>query len=456
MIKKLLSFTLAGSIFLSSGVCASDFDNMTDNEKAQAVGVYVEEIVKYINDNYIGPEDISMEELMHIAIKSMAQSLDEYCDYITPEEYAQIKAAEQKVWYAPEFKCVFNEDGYPQISEIKQNSKAYQAGLREGNTIRAIGDISAYGIGEEEYNTLVTKSDANYVKMKISSVDSVINEMNVPLMSIYNPTVESYDIADVAKGSESVKFDDKSIGYIKISTFSDKTADEFKSAMDNLLKENHTKLILDLRGNTGGYVEQAISIAQMIVPQGIIITTRDKQNNYKNYISNLKVTPFSKYVVLVDSTTASAAEILASAMQDSGIAKIVGEQTYGKGVMQSVVDFNDAGVIKMTTEEYTTRNGNVINNVGITPDVNINKVLFVSEENDVNSDLVVAAMKFLGFRIDQNNSIEKAIGSYQAEMKIPVTYKLDKQTVNAINLEIFNDMQKNDRILTAGYINIIS
>lgn len=456
MFKRVVSYVLVLSVFLGSNVYASEFDNMSDAEKAQAAGAYVEEVIKYINENYMGDNKISIEELMQKAIKAIATDLDQYSDYLTPEEYEEVKAAEQSVWYAPDFTCTFNEDGYPKVAEIKPSSKAYQAGLREGTTIRGIGDISAYGIGEEEYNTTVTKSDSNSIRMRISSIDSVINEVTVPLVPIDNSTVITSDISKAGKGSEPVKFDDKSVGYIKITTFSAKTADEFEKAIKSLQTEGCTKLILDLRGNTGGYVEPAIKIAQMIVPQGLIITAKDIHGNGENYVSTLKATPFERYVVLVDSLTASSAEILASAMQDSGIAKIVGEQTFGKGVMQSVMDFDGAGVVKMTTHEYTTRNGNKINNIGITPDINISKILFVTEEADINSNEAVAAMKFLGFRIDESNSMEKAIGSYQAEMKLPITYKLDKETVNAINLEIYEDMINNDRILTAGYINILS
>lgn len=455
MIKRVSAVFMA-VLLLGINAYASDFDTMTDAEKAQAVGVYVEEVIKYINENYIGEKEVDAEKLMHAAIKAMASELDEYSDYLTPEEYADIKESESKLWYSPDFVCMFNEDGYPIITSIKNSSKAYQAGLREGNAIRSIDGLSAYGIGEEEYNSLVTQSDAVPIKMKISTGGSIVSEINVPVSLIVTPTVVSYDIANAGKGAESIKFDDPSVGYIKITTFSNGTADEFRTIAEQLKNKKCTKLILDLRGNTGGYVDEAIKIAQMIVPEGTIITTRDKMGNGNVYTSNLKDSPFQKYVVLVDSMTASSAEIVASAMQDSGAATIVGEQTYGKGVMQSVMDFSDAGVIKMTTQEYITRNGKKINGIGITPDVNIHKIMFLAEDSTLDNSDVIAAMKFLGFRIDEKNSVEKAIGSYQAEIGLPVTYKIDKSTVNAINLEIYEDMINNDRILTAGYLNILS
>lgn len=456
MIKRFTACILSAVMFFVSQTYASDFDNMTDDEKAQAAGVYVEEIIRYINENYIGSKEVSVEELMHSAIRAMAKELDEYSDYLTPDEYNTLKESENRVWYAPDFVCVFNEDGYPKVTEIKPTSRAYQAGLREGTTIRSIGDITAYGIGEEEYTSLVTKSDSNTIKMRISTVNNIINEVTVPLVLVENPTVLTYDISMAGKGAEETKFEDKSVGYIKITTFANDTANEFNSIISQLKEKGCTKLIIDLRGNTGGYVEPAIKVSQTVVPSGIIITARDKAGNGTTYTSDLRVTPFSKYVVLVDSMTASSAEILASAMQESGIATIVGEQTFGKGIMQSIMDFSDAGVIKMTTQEYTTRTGKKLNGVGITPDINVDKLLFVSEDAKTDSNEVISAMKFLGFRIDKDNTVERAIGSYQAEMKLPVTYKMDKATVNAINLEIYEDMINNDRVLTAGYINILS
>ena len=215
------------------------------------------------------------------------------------------------------------------------------------------------------------------------------------------------------------------------------------------------KLVLDLRGNTGGYVDEAIEVCKQIVPSGTIITAKDKQGNNTVYTSELATPPFEKYVVLVDGMTASAAEILASAMQDSGAAKIVGEQTYGKGVMQSVMEFQGLGVVKLTTLEYKSRLGKTINGVGITPDVTVDKILFLDEKDELTGDKVTAALRYIGFKVNEENSNARNIGKFQAEMGMTVTYKLNSQTVNAINLEIYQNLLEDDRILTAGYMSLL-
>jgi C-terminal processing protease CtpA/Prc len=173
-------------------------------------------------------------------------------------------------------------------------------------------------------------------------------------------------------------------------------------------------------------------------------------------MSTLYAQPFEKMVVLVDGMTASSAEIVASALQDSGAATVVGEKTYGKGVMQSVTDFNELGVLKMTTYEYFTRTGKKVNGVGVTPDVAVGKVLFVSEEDDLESEKVKAAFELLGLQTGNSQQMMRSVGRFQALNGLDITYELDQKTITAINVKIYTDMLTNDRTLKTGYLNIIS
>ena len=285
--------------------------------------------------------------------------------------------------------------------------------------------------------------------MKIASTGA-IKKMDIMLTRIDTSSVEVVAMSKL--GGKNQNYDDKSIGYVKVKEFTENVGNEFQQAVVKLQASGAKKLIIDLRGNTGGYVDAAIAMAKQIVPEGVIITTKDKQGKETVYKSDLKIRPFEKYVILVDNNTASAAEIVASAMQDSGVAKIVGEKTFGKGIMQSVTAYEGLGVLKMTTQEYTTRLGRIINGIGITPDISIDRLKFVSETDTLDSKNV----EFLGYKIDKDNTVAKDLGMYQLEMGLPVTYVLDKATVSAINLEIYNDMINNDRALTAGYLSLLS
>lgn len=441
-------------LILSSVVWAEDesINSLSVEEQAETAGAYFGEIIKYIKENYVG-NDVDTDRLMHAAIKAVVGELDEYSDYLTPNEYELVKESEKTVWYAPEFKCDFSGGGYPIISEISKGSRAYQDGIRPGDEIRAIKGVPSYAIGEEEYFNSVTSDIPESISMRISRGNTV-RDYNINLIRVELHSVNYVsDVSDF--NSKHQKFSDPSVGYIKITTFTDNTATDFQKAISEFKSQGKTRLILDLRGNTGGYVDEAIKVAKLIVPNGVIITARDKKGEITTYSSDLKVKPYEKCVVLVDGMTASAAEIIASAMQDSGAAKIVGEKTFGKGVMQSVMSFDDVGVVKMTTMEYSSRYGKKINGIGITPDITVDKILFVSEEDSLDSENVIAALKFLGFRVDKNNSVERNLGRYQAEMNLEVTYKLDGPTVSAMNYEIYTELMESDRILTVGYINLL-
>lgn len=428
------------------------FDNMTTGEQAQAAGAYIEEIIKDIQNNFYG-RDISTDKLVEAAIKAMATELDEYSQYIDMDEYKKIKADAVTSCYAPDFICRFDDNGFPVIKEIENNSVTYRQGLRTGDEIREISGISAYGIGEDEYNSLVSKDINVPVSMKIASTGA-IKKMDILLTKQNKDSVEVISMEKLSGKGQ--KYDDRTIGYVRIRDFSENVGEEFRQAVVKLQSSGVKKLIIDLRGNTGGYVDAAIDMSKQIVPEGVIITTKDKAGNETVYKSDLKVRPFEKYAVLVDNNTASASEIVASAMQDSGVAKIVGEQTFGKGIMQSVTAYEGLGVLKMTTQEYTTRLGRIINGVGITPDISIDRLQFVSETDELSSKNVVAAIKFLGYKIDAENTVSRNLGRYQLEMGLPVTNILDKATVSAINMEIYNDMINNDRSVTAGYLSLLS
>lgn len=451
--KRVLALTIAAIMLSVNTAWADDFNAMSYDEQADTAGAYFGEIIKYIKSNYVG-KDVDTEKLIHAAIRAVVGELDGYSDYLTPEEYALVKESEKTVWFAPEFECDLSGGGYPVITSVPKGSRAYQDGIREGDMVRAIKGVSSYAIGDEEFFDSTTSDVAESISMRISRGE-MIKDYNVNLVRFELHSVNA--VNDMSQfNTKTQQFTDTSVGYISITAFTSNTAAEFTRALSDFRNQGKKKLILDLRGNTGGYVEEAIAVARQIVPSGTIITTRDKKGAMTTYSSDLRIKPYEKCVILVDGMTASAAEIIASAMQDSGSAKIVGEKTYGKGVMQSVMSFDDIGVVKMTTLEYSSRHGKKVDGIGITPDVSVDKILFVSEDDSLESENVISALRFLGFKIDSNNSVARNIGRYQAEYKLKVTYKLDGPTVSAMNYEIYTQLMESDRILAVGYLNLLA
>ena len=161
------------------------------------------------------------------------------------------------------------------------------------------------------------------------------------------------------------------IGYIQITTFNSTTTDEFTDALDWMREKNIKKIILDLRNNGGGLVSSSVEIAQQIVKKGKIIDVKFRDTKYNvTYESKLDKPEFD-FAVLVNEHTASASEILASAIQDSKDGTLIGTKTFGKAVIQNTYPLSNGSVFKLTTGQYVTRNGKEINHIGLTPDVEV-------------------------------------------------------------------------------------
>ncbi len=437
MLGLLLAFVMPVPVFA---------DEDMDKEEAEA---YLGEIIEYITGNYIGG-DVTVEELVQAALSGMSSVLDDYSQYYTKEQYENIMKSTARTVYRPSFQIEESDKGGWAICDIDSQGYARKAGFRNGDIITEVNGIDVTGFSYDEVNGLLTSSSPGSITLKAArgsrTVEGVV-------------TLEHFEVTTVEIGdlNELIDFEDEeadpSIGYVKIETIGEGTANEFKNAITQLKKNKVKTLILDLRGNTGGYSDQAVDICNLIVPSGVIISTQDKAGNRQSYHSTLKDPPFDKIVVLVDGMTASASEIIASSIQESGIGIVVGETTFGKGVMQEVVEYEDLGLLKITAYEYYTRNGNKINGVGITPDVQVDQILFISKEDDADSVKVKQALEFLGYDTEGKSGVTKSIGRFQAREGLPTTYKLDEATISAINVKIYSRMLKTDRTLLVGYLN---
>lgn len=194
------------------------------------------------------------------------------------------------------------------------------------------------------------------------------------------------------------KMMDDKIGYIRVSEFDTVTYDQYKEALDDLEKQGMTGLVVDLRNNPGGSLSTVCDILDLMLPKGLIVYTEDK-NGKKTEMKSDEEHQFTKpLAVLVNGNSASASEIYSGAIQDYGIGKIVGTQTYGKGVVQQIFDLDDGTAVKLTIAEYFTPKGRSINGKGITPDVKVEY-----ENNEENPDA--------------DNQLDKAVEEVKAQMK---------------------------------------
>ncbi len=238
------------------------------------------------------------------------------------------------------------------------DSPAEKAGIVSGDIILEINGEPMTGVNVDEVAQKIRGKEDTKVKLKIlKKSDNSRVELELMRTTIKRETVNS-------------KMINKQIGYIQITQFGLNTASEFITHFNNLVEKGLSRLVIDLRNNPGGYMEVAVGVADCFIDQGDIVYTLDKHGNKKEYTATKGSTSI-KTVILTNGGTASASEILVGAMKDYGLAKSVGEQTFGKGVTQIPYKFFDGSIMKITDSKYYTPNGICIDHEGIAPDVSV-------------------------------------------------------------------------------------
>lgn len=251
------------------------------------------------------------------------------------------------------------ETGVITMIRIYEDSPAMKAGLKDGDILYKVGDIEVTGEDLSEMVTHIKGEKGTEVELTVYR-DGVAEPITVTAIrdEIEIETVTYEMLPD-------------SIGYIAISEFEEKTCGQYEEAIDKLNSQGMKGLIVDLRNNPGGSLTAVCDMADVMLPEGLIVYTEDKNGEKTEYKSTAAEVFDKPLVVLVNGNSASASEIYSGAIQDHGIGTIVGTQTYGKGVVQSVFDLKDGTCLKLTVSEYFTPNGRTIHGEGVTPDVEV-------------------------------------------------------------------------------------
>lgn len=354
----------------------------TNKDIASKLTKYREIIDKY----YLGDvEDTALEEG---AIKGYIEGLgDPYTEYISKEEMDTYLDDTMGNFVGIGIYMIKNTqyDKIQVLSTIK-GSPAEKAGIQAGDLI-----ISADGV---EYSADDMTTASNKIKGEEGTKVTI----------------------EVLRGTEKLKFEltrekvkvnqvegkvlSNNIGYIKFTSFDETTAEDFKNQYQELAKKGIQSLIIDLRNNGGGIVDQALEIADYMTPKDSVLLYEVDKNG-KEIVKKAKEDPIVNMpiVILTNENTASASEILAGALKDLGKAKIVGTTTYGKGVIQQILKLNDGSGLKITIEEYQTPNRNKINKVGIQPDEKVelpstvNSLLTIKESDDTQLQKAIEMLK---------------------------------------------------------------
>lgn len=303
-------------------------------------------------------EEVDKEALENGIYLGMIESLgDPYSTYYSAEELEEMERDVEGIYYGIGAYVGMDEDTQlPILTGIIEGAPAQDVNLREGDIIYMVDGVSVQGMDTSEVVALIKGEENTTVHLTIvRSGETDYLEVDVTRRQVETPTV-NYEMLE------------NNIGYIQITEFDGVTTDQFTEALAVCKGSGMTGLVLDLRSNPGGSLSVVCEIARKILPKGLIVYTEDKYGEREEFTCNGANELMVPMVVLVNDYSASAAEILAGAIQDHGKGILMGTQTFGKGIVQRIISLSDGSAVKLTISTYYTPNGRDIHGEGIEPD----------------------------------------------------------------------------------------
>ena len=338
----------------NNGVTAVPKSYLLDDDAVEKL----EEIYSYMYLYYY--EDFEVEDIQELMYKGVMEGLqDPYSAYYTEEEYEEMMINTSGVFYGIGAGLTQDvETMEVTISKVYKGTPAEEAGLLNGDKILMVNEIEATSMELDELVQHIRGEEGTDVHLQIyrEATEEVL-EFDVTRRNVVIQSIEGEMLED-------------GIGYIQITEFQEKTAQQFDAMVADLQTQGMKGLIVDVRANPGGYLDTVVDILDSILPEGLLVYTEDKYGNRQKLSSDASALEIP-LVVLIDGNSASASEIFAGAIKDYEWGTLVGTTTFGKGIVQNIIPLSDGDAIKLTTSKYFTPKGNYIHEVGIAPDVEI-------------------------------------------------------------------------------------
>ena len=322
-----------------------------DSELAEFIKNY-----DYITNNYYG--DVDKNELIDSAISGMLNTLDKNSTYVGSDD-DNFSIYLEGSYEGTGIQVYNDENNNIVIYSVFDDTSASKAGLKAGDVIIRLNDKDTTNMSIADFSSLVKKQKGKFkITYKRDNEEKTVSlkVSKVELKSVYSETIEK---------------NDKKIGYIQMSIFANNTYEQFKKALSNLENENMNGLIIDLRSNSGGHLSSAEEIISLFLDSSHPIYQIKTKDSLNAYYSLGKETKKYKIVILIDKNSASASEVVTSALTEQYGAVTVGEKSYGKGTVQELQSLNDGEQYKLTTKSWLTSKGKVIDGKGIEPDYKV-------------------------------------------------------------------------------------
>ena len=400
-----------------------------------------------VSDYY---KDLDTEDLVNGAIDGMFTALDDpYSDYMNEEEAASFNQSISSSFEGIGAEIQELDDSIVVVSPIK-GSPAEEAGIKPNDKILSVDGKSLQGMSSSEAVLLIRGEKGTTVNLEIERAGSsdplkiAIVRDTIPIDTVYG------------------ELDDDGIAKIQITSFSEHTSSELVELLNDYSSKDMKGIVLDLRQNPGGLLEEVKKIASLFVPNGEVIYEIEHKNGSINKVTSQNSNSMDiPLVVLIDGGSASASEILAGAVSQSADVPLVGEKSFGKGTVQTAQNFTDGSNIKYTIDKWLTPNGSWIHEKGIEPTYKVElpsyaNLTLINPESKLkkgsNSDEVKTAqsmLKALGYKVDQTNgyfddSTEEATKEFQKDKKLKENGEITGETTNALMNALRDKVQNND------------
>ncbi|PMC36651.1 peptidase S41 [Bacillus sp. UMB0899] len=431
------------------------FGNVFQAEEEQATEIEgfekFQQALELISTKYV--EEVDQEELLEGAIQGMLSTLDDpysvYMDKETAKQFSQALDSSFEGIGAE----VGMSDGKVTIVSPFKGSPAEKAGLQPNDQIISINGENVEGLDLHETVLKIRGKKGTKVAIEVLRPNSkekltfdVVRD-EIPLETVFGSTKD---------------YQGKKVGYIEVTSFSENTAEDFKNTLSKLEKEKIEGLVLDVRGNPGGYLQSVEEILkQFVTKDHPYIQIEERNGDKKRYFSKLSKKKEYPVTVLIDKGSASASEILAGALKEASGYDIVGVTSFGKGTVQQAVPMGDGSNIKLTLYKWLTPEGNWIHKKGVEPTIKVEQPelyqasplqiekTLVPDMNNEQVKTAQIALKGLGFEPEREDGYfgkgtETAVKAFQQTNELPISGKIDQQTANTLNQKVIEQRGKEE------------
>ena len=355
----LLNLAVGAKIYLSTTRADNDDDNATAN-----LAVFSDALQK-IRTEYVDGKDLTYQQLVYSALKGAVGQLDPHSEFLDADSFQALQD-DTEGQFGGIGLVVTSRDGHITVVAPIEDTPGFRAGILSGDRIvkvegksvdhQALADVVKMLRGEPGSTVSLTVERPSTGTTKTFTLQRAVIQMDM--------------VKDI-NGKKKFPLDDNGIGYVRITQFGEKTGDELESALAKLKRQGMKGLVLDLRWNPGGLLDQAVAVCQKFLPRGQLVVSTEGRRTVEKYFARgdgdeLKNVPI---VVLANLGSASAAEIVTGCLQDLHRAVVLGEKTFGKGSVQTIFPLDDGSALKLTIAKYYTPSHKVIHEQGITPDI---------------------------------------------------------------------------------------